>query len=76
MRLLSAMWHWIALRCPICLVKSATAITDYLTSDESFDPETLCFLLQRTLKKKAEQVLEPLKDSLLLMSKGSYQNCS
>ena len=38
--------------------KSATAITDYLTSDESFDPEHCISLLQRSLKKKAEQVLE------------------
>ena len=41
--------------------KSATAITDYLTSDESFDPEHCVSLLQRTLKKKAEQVLESIE---------------
>ena len=40
--------------------KSATAITDYLTSDESFDPEHCVSLLQRSLKKKAEQVLESI----------------
>ena len=41
--------------------KSATAITDYLTSDESFDPEHCISLLQRSLKKKAEQVLESIE---------------
>jgi transposase len=41
--------------------KSATAITDYLTSDESFDPDHCVSLLQRTLKKKAEQVLESIE---------------
>lgn len=41
--------------------KSATAITDYLTSDESFDPEHCVSLLQRSLKKKAAQVLESIE---------------
>ena len=41
--------------------KSATAITDYLTSDESFDPEHCVSLLQHSLKKKAEQVLESIE---------------
>jgi len=41
--------------------KSATAITDYLTFDESFSPEHCVSLLQRTLKKKAEQVLESIE---------------
>lgn len=41
--------------------KSATAITNYLTSDESFDPEHCVSLLQRSLKKKAEQVLESIE---------------
>lgn len=41
--------------------KSATAITDYLTSDESFDPEHCVSLLQRSLKKKADQVLESIE---------------
>ena len=41
--------------------KSATSITDYLISDESFDPEHCVSLLQRSLKKKAEQVLESIK---------------
>ena len=57
--------------------KSATAITDYLTSDESFDPEHCVSLLQRTLKKKAEQVLESIEGfSIADEQKGSYQNCS
>ena len=41
--------------------KSATAITDYLTSDESFDPDHCGSLLQRSLKKKAGQVLESIE---------------
>ena len=41
--------------------KSATAITDYLTSDESFDPDHCVSLLQRSLKKKAEKVLESIE---------------
>lgn len=41
--------------------KSATAITDYLTSDESFDPEHCVSLLRHSLKKKAEQVLESIE---------------
>lgn len=41
--------------------KSATAITDYLTSDEFFDPEHCISLLQRSLKKKAKQVLESIE---------------
>lgn len=41
--------------------KSATAITDYLTSDESFDPDHCVSLLQRSLKKKAELVVESIE---------------
>ena len=41
--------------------KSATAITDYLTSDECFAPEHCVSLLQRSLKKKAKQVLESIE---------------
>ena len=41
--------------------KSATAITDYLTSDESFDPDHCVSLLQRSLKKKADLVLESIE---------------
>ena len=41
--------------------KSATAITDYLTSDESFDPEHCISLLQGSLKKKAASVLESIE---------------
>ena len=41
--------------------KSATAITDYLTSDGSFDPDHCVSLLQRSLKKKAEKVLARIK---------------
>ena len=49
--------------------KSATAITDYLTSDESFDAEHCVSLLQRSLKKKAEQVLESIEGFPLPMSR-------
>ncbi len=41
--------------------KSATAITDYLTSDEEFDANHCVSLLQRSLKKKAELVLESIE---------------
>ena len=41
--------------------KSAASIMDYLTSDESFDPEHCVSLLQRTPKKKAAQVLESIE---------------
>ncbi len=40
--------------------KSATAITDYLTSDKPFDPGYCVSLLLRSLKKKAELVLESI----------------
>lgn len=41
--------------------KSATAITDYLTSDEPFNAEHCVSLLQRSLKKKADVVLESIE---------------
>ncbi len=41
--------------------KSATAITDYLTSDENFDARHCVSLLQRSLKKKADDVVEAIE---------------
>jgi len=41
--------------------KSATAITDCLTSDEEFNAEHCVSLLQRSLKKKADAVLESIE---------------
>jgi transposase len=41
--------------------KSATAITDYLTSDEDFDPQHCVSLLHRSLKKKADDVLASIE---------------
>ena len=41
--------------------KSATAITDYLTSDEDFNAQHCVSLLQRSLKKKAVDVLEAIE---------------
>lgn len=41
--------------------KSATAITDYLTSDENFDAQHCVSLLQRSLKKKADDILEAIE---------------
>ena len=41
--------------------KSATAITDYLISEDSFDPEYCVSLLQRSLKKKSDSVLESIE---------------
>lgn len=40
--------------------KSATAITDYLTSDKDFNAEHCVSLLQGTLKKKADAVVESI----------------
>ena len=41
--------------------KSATAIADYLTSNEPFDAKHCVSLLQRSLKKKADAVLESIE---------------
>ena len=41
--------------------KSATAITDYLASDEDFDAQHCVSLLRGTLKKKADDVLASIK---------------
>lgn len=41
--------------------KSASAITDYLISENSFDPEHCVSLLKRSLKKKAGAVLESIE---------------
>lgn len=41
--------------------KSATAITDYLTSDEDFDPQHCVSLLHRSLKKNADDVLASIE---------------
>ncbi len=41
--------------------KSATAITDHLTSDEDFDAQHCISLLQRSLKKKADDVLASIE---------------
>ncbi len=40
--------------------KSASAITDYLVNADSFDPQYCVSLLQRSLKKKADSVLEAI----------------
>jgi len=41
--------------------KSATAITNYLISTENFEPEVCKTFLQRSLKKKADTVIESIK---------------
>lgn len=41
--------------------KSATSITDYLVTSETFDPEHCKSLLQRSLKKKANAVVESIE---------------
>ena len=41
--------------------KSAAAITDYLISEDTFNPEHCVSLLQRSLKKKADSVLESIE---------------
>jgi hypothetical protein len=40
---------------------SASAITDYLISSESFDPEYCISLLKSSLKKKSEEVVESIE---------------
>ena len=41
--------------------KSATSITDYLISSDTFDPEYCTSLLQKSLKKKASSVIESIE---------------
>ena len=41
--------------------KSASSITDYLVSSDSFDPEYCSSLLLRSLKKKADTVVESIE---------------
>jgi len=41
--------------------KSASSITDYITSSDTFDPERCVSLLQRSLKKKANEVVESIE---------------
>ena len=41
--------------------KSASAITDYLISEEAFNPEHCVSLLKHSLKKKADTVLEAIE---------------
>lgn len=41
--------------------KSASSITDYLISSDSFDPEYCSSLLQKSLKKKADTVVESIE---------------
>jgi len=41
--------------------KSASSITDYLVNSDSFDPMYCISLLQRSLKKKADEVIESIE---------------
>jgi transposase len=41
--------------------KSASSITDYLISSDSFDPQYCSSLLQKSLKKKAATVVESIE---------------
>ncbi|MFT9485772.1 MULTISPECIES: IS110 family transposase [Bacillaceae] len=41
--------------------KSATSITDYLISSDTFDPEYCTSLLHKSLKKKADNVVESIE---------------
>lgn len=41
--------------------KSATAITDYLISEDCFNPEYCVSLLKRSLKQKADSILESIE---------------
>jgi len=40
--------------------KSASSITDYIVNSDTFDPDHCVSLLQKTLKKKADEVLESI----------------
>ena len=40
--------------------KSASSITDYIVNSDTFDPEHCVSLLQKSLKKKADEVLESI----------------
>jgi transposase len=41
--------------------KSASSITDYLVSSDSFDPVHCSYLLQKSLKKKADTVIKSIE---------------
>lgn len=41
--------------------KSATSITDYIVNSDTFDPQHCTSLLQRSLKKKATEVVESIE---------------
>lgn len=41
--------------------KSATSITDYIVNSDTFDPEYCTSLLQRSLKKKADEVVASIE---------------
>lgn len=41
--------------------KSASSITDYLISSDSFDPEHCSSLLQKSLKKKSDEVIQSIQ---------------
>ena len=41
--------------------KSASSITDYIVSTDTFDPEHCVSLLQKSLKKKADEVVESIE---------------
>ena len=40
--------------------KSAVSITDYIVNADTFDPEHCVSLLQKSLKKKADEVIESI----------------
>jgi uncharacterized protein YaaN involved in tellurite resistance len=41
--------------------KSASSITDYLIHSDSFDPDTCKSFLQKSLKKKGDQIIESIE---------------
>ena len=45
--------------------KSATSITDYIVNSDTFDPEHCTSLLQRSLKKKADEVVASIDGFLM-----------
>ncbi|OPX90063.1 MAG: Transposase [Pelotomaculum sp. PtaB.Bin104] len=52
--------------------KSSSSITDYLVNSDSFDPQHCVSLLQKSLKKKADAVIESI-DGYQMMPEQKYR---
>lgn len=54
--------------------KSASSITNYLVNSDSFDPQYCVSLLQKSLKKKADAVIESI-EGYQMMPEQKYRVC-